>query len=857
MSDKNFVQSNSLFSLICERALNAEPDDLSFFKKSFTLLSGKEIDEFEKKECIKSWRRFLFFYISSGKKEIAAVELVPIALRSHDSEQRLLQFVQILLEDFKVKYKKVIDETISYDAKTCGNLTSIVIEKINEIANSAAEWILAPKKSRDSDEKRKYSSYHCRLRDNINEMICSFSDYFGSPAIFNYLIKLSGGSASVASAEARNAKIADLNISEVLSLGVTIADDGFSYMEHDAKKMIAIKFDLDYPAIQHPHYKSIIFVFVDKLACEAKDLSFVKHVVKYYALLNDSVEREFVSAIDSACNDILVSINRPFLVGENINTAYGLALKTLCEKLGASHAVFINVFDKGDFGSVAAYGFSDVQANLITNDICPVRSRIVKALSDYIEGGGASILEDIEREHSFIFTEIRKHYPKKFSDALIVPLETDEVIDGIIIMFSERRFAFDLKHERILSRLSERLRMCFFNALAYYKQLFDFSGFEARVDEIVSAEKIKLLAAISTGIAHNFNNLMAVILGRVGLLQRIVSDEKALASLKVIESTLKNGENIINRLQAFIPKKSASAGRQFEDLNKLLYEVVEIAKMRVQAENYLKNVAIRVNCDLSKLPEVFINYDEIHETLLNIAFNAVEAMPDGGDIYFKSYVEDSQVCISIKDTGIGMSREVQRKVFVPFFTTKGQIGTGLSLSYSYGVILKHQGNIAVKSAVNKGTELIVRLPVSFDPKDSVSHIEEVRKVNYKSKILIIDDNQSIRNALGDIIKTLGHEAYLASSGEEAYEILKKGVKFDFVFTDYKMPSTTGAQVAKYIKANHPNVFVIMITAYSYNIDEMDVENGAIDAIIGKPFNIGTIENTINAALEKKLMLNGK
>jgi len=78
--------------------LNAEPDDLSFFKKSFTLLSGKEIDEFEKKECIKSWRRFLFFYISSGKKEIAAVELVPIALRSHDSEQRLLQFVQILLE---------------------------------------------------------------------------------------------------------------------------------------------------------------------------------------------------------------------------------------------------------------------------------------------------------------------------------------------------------------------------------------------------------------------------------------------------------------------------------------------------------------------------------------------------------------------------------------------------------------------------------------------------------------------------------------------------------------------------------------------------------------------------------------
>jgi len=852
LADSLSFQNHKLISLISEQAKIAEFDTVLHFAQTCKTLEFYSYTRAEIPPLISGWQSLIADYIKSDDITGEIEKLTPESLLKPENNIQFSQYLSVVFADFKERYNSIIRETIPYDAKMCGVLYAGVSEKIDRLQKRLA-GSASTQSACGGAAGEKFEKYHRAIRLNLESLENDLKEYFSTDDMTETFFKTDGDRKKIALSH-KNLS-ADFKISAADAVNIFdrfIKDEnviGFSLKD---THYVAVRLCYDYPMIDYTNRSSLLVARITSFVPSERDLKFVRQAVKLFYIANERVVSEIEKIIGSIKVELLKKIALPHDTFKNIDGYFNSLFEILCVNCGAKYAFFICAGEMDESDSVKAYGFSDAHCGLLINRLAPVHSKIIKSACALLDDRKVVLINDPREKLKFLTSEISNFPEYAFNEALVAPLRQDESLRGLMIFFNGGGESLYPQSEIIIEAVSGYIINLLCNCLTCFKLKQESSDFKARLEEAVTSEKMKLLAAMSTGLAHNFNNLMAVILGRVGLLQRSITDEKALASLKVIEDTLKNGEDIVTRLQAFIPRKSVTSGFLLADINKLVAEVAEIAKMRIQAESYLKNITIDSSVNLAKLPQIFLNSDEIHEALLNIAFNAIEAMPHGGDISFASYLEGPNVCVSIKDTGVGMSREVQQKVFTPFFTTKGQIGTGLSLSYTYGVILKHKGNVVIKSTAGKGAEMIIKLPVNIEIAGAESPLKKIEKVEYKSRIIVVDDNKSIRDALSEIIKTLGHVPFAVSSGEEAFGLLKKSDKYDFIFTDYKMPAASGIDVAQYVKKNYPHMFVIIVTAYSQSLDEMDVEPGIVDAIIGKPFNISTIESTINAALDRKI-----
>jgi CheY-like chemotaxis protein/anti-sigma regulatory factor (Ser/Thr protein kinase) len=245
------------------------------------------------------------------------------------------------------------------------------------------------------------------------------------------------------------------------------------------------------------------------------------------------------------------------------------------------------------------------------------------------------------------------------------------------------------------------------------------------------------------------------------------------------------------------------------------------------------------------------NPSELREVLTNIIFNAVDAMPEGGKLTLSTYHRaEGWVEVRIADTGIGMTKEVKRKVFDPFFTTKGVTNSGLGMSVSYGIIKRHGGEILIESELGRGTTFILRLPLSYGEEASQKEVLKPVKEGRSARILVIDDEDSVRDILFQMLKAKGHQVVVASNGEEGIERFKNE-KFDLVFTDLGMPKISGWEVGKAIKGMNPKVPIAMITGWGIELDREKMNESGIDLIASKPFNFEQVIQLVSEAMELK------
>jgi len=240
-------------------------------------------------------------------------------------------------------------------------------------------------------------------------------------------------------------------------------------------------------------------------------------------------------------------------------------------------------------------------------------------------------------------------------------------------------------------------------------------------EQLIQSEKLRALGDLASGVAHDFNNILAVILGRTQLLLRRVKDEDLLKWLKVIEQLANDGAKTVERMQKFTRMQRAGLETGFQelDINKMVHDVVEITRPKWKDEAELKSIKIEVETDLGRLSQPIGNASEIKEVMTNLVFNSVEALPEGGKIVIKSRMRGDDVQVSVSDSGIGMIEEVRRKVFEPFFTTKKDKRKGLGLSVAYGVIARHNGEITVDSQLGEGTTFTIRLPAKQEKLEQV------------------------------------------------------------------------------------------------------------------------------------------
>lgn len=227
---------------------------------------------------------------------------------------------------------------------------------------------------------------------------------------------------------------------------------------------------------------------------------------------------------------------------------------------------------------------------------------------------------------------------------------------------------------------------------------------------MAQSDKLRAVGELAAGVAHNLNNALTVIQGRAQLLQRRATDEATSKSLEVIVNAVADGSQTLRRILDFARRDQA---KEFApvDLAELIATSVEIAKPKWNRKSATRSGSINVRVENRGAVYVLGEKAELREVVLNLLFNAVDAMPDGGEIETGTRAELDSACFWVADTGSGMSPETVARIFEPFYTTKGEGGTGLGLSASHGIITRHQGRIMVVSEPGLGTRFEVRLPI--------------------------------------------------------------------------------------------------------------------------------------------------
>lgn len=386
------------------------------------------------------------------------------------------------------------------------------------------------------------------------------------------------------------------------------------------------------------------------------------------------------------------------------------------------------------------------------------------------------------------------------------------------------------------------------NTVVFLKDITEKKKMEA---QIFQAEKLRAIAEMASGVAHDFNNALSIILGNIQLLQLTVKDPEILENLKIIEKVAKDSSQTVRRLHDFTKGKRYQEVQSLVNINTIIKDVIIMTQPKWKDESQRKGISIDVVCDLKEIPLAHGNASELKEVISNLIFNAIEAMPKGGKIDIETFSNGSKIYIRISDTGIGMDDETKKRIFEPFYTTKPFTHSGLGLSMSYGIIKSCGGDIEVESQVGVGTTFTISLPASSHKellrKSNDNHFLE-KKGNKKAKILVIEDEELIRNILLQGLSKADHWVTLAKDGIEGINLFKE-MKFDIVLTDLGMPGLSGWEVCKAIKEISPQTPVGMITGWEGMIDQSEVKEKGPDFILSKPFDFNFILKKIDETLK--------
>jgi PAS domain S-box-containing protein len=376
-------------------------------------------------------------------------------------------------------------------------------------------------------------------------------------------------------------------------------------------------------------------------------------------------------------------------------------------------------------------------------------------------------------------------------------------------------------------------------------------------EELRQAQRLEALAQLTRGICHDFNNLLAVILGNLQLLAMVVQDGQLKEYIQEAEQATEMGARLSQRLMTFSRQRTLAPVAC--DLNDRVAQVLELLR-RTLGENI--NITISLGNDLW---QSMIDPSEIDNAIINLAINARDAMPNGGMICLKTQnFETSEtqatevlpagkyVALSVADNGSGMPPEVVRRAFEPFFTTKepGK-GTGLGLSSVYGTVKECGGHVTIESEVGHGTIVTLYLPKLDEPgvHNPIPQPQSAPVQNGNGElILVVEDNAAVRRVTCERIKALGYRTIEANDGIEATSVLDAGAAVDLVFSDIIMPRMTGLELARKIKARKPTVALLLTSGVDAPVAKSDDEL----AVVRKPYSQAQLAQALQSALRSRV-----
>jgi len=416
-----------------------------------------------------------------------------------------------------------------------------------------------------------------------------------------------------------------------------------------------------------------------------------------------------------------------------------------------------------------------------------------------------------------------------------VPLRSERDTIGVMTVSRHSEKPFSRNDLQFLDNLATQATIAISNARLYEERETAFGELQEAQNQLVQTEKLRALGQMASGIAHNFNNTLAIILGRAQLTVRRAGSDAIRTDLDSIVRATRDGAATARRLLEFTRQEPDQTSLSILDLNEIIQSVAEITRPRWEDQMQAEGRNVQLVTHTAEIPRVAGNAAEIREVLTNLIFNALDAMPAGGTITLSTGQKDGAATICVQDSGAGMPEEIQLRVFDPFFTTKGPQNSGLGLSTSYGIILRHGGAISVESEPGAGTTFTIALPAAEDSTGGEDE-REAHAPAPSSRILIVDDEVELGEVIQQALQHEGHEAIAFSQGSEALTAFHNQ-PFDLVITDLGMPELSGWDIAGGIRKTDAEVPIVMITGWGDRLDDDQLQKYSIRPVIGKPFEI--------------------
>ncbi|OGW32765.1 MAG: hypothetical protein A2X59_02070 [Nitrospirae bacterium GWC2_42_7] len=403
--------------------------------------------------------------------------------------------------------------------------------------------------------------------------------------------------------------------------------------------------------------------------------------------------------------------------------------------------------------------------------------------------------------------------------------------------------------------LTSTLRKNIDGSIAGYQGIFrDITEKKRMEEELLKVEKLESLGILASGIAHDFNNILTTIMGNISLaLMYLKPEEQNFQLLIDAEKASLRARDLTQQLLTF--SRGGAPIRKTTSIKELIRESAGFA---LRGSN--------VRCEIT-IPEdiwpVKIDEGQISQVIHNLVINADQAMPEGGVIDIAvvntSIVDNMQlpegkyVKTTIKDNGVGIPEGYLNKIFDPYFTTKHK-GSGLGLAISFSIIKKHEGYIVVESGLKSGTSFHIYLPASEE--QTLTSTKEVQDtVKGKGRILVMDDDESIREVLGFMLQKIGYDAGFAKNGNEAVELYRKaaesGKQYDAVIIDLTIPGGMGGKetIQKLRQIDH-DVLAIVSSGYSNDPVMAEFEKYGFKDVIAKPYKISQLSKVLHKVLTK-------
>jgi signal transduction histidine kinase len=364
--------------------------------------------------------------------------------------------------------------------------------------------------------------------------------------------------------------------------------------------------------------------------------------------------------------------------------------------------------------------------------------------------------------------------------------------------------------------------------------------------QVIQQERMRALGTMACGIAHDLNNGLTVILGYGDMLlanrEKFPSDSLERHHLKEIVLAGSDNAKLVERLRGFYRPSASREHEEVVDLNTLIEQAVELTAPKWQSEADAAGGTIHIDKDFQAIPSILGAPAELREVLTNLIFNAVDAMPRGGRLGFRTRSGGDHVRFEISDTGTGMTEEIAAKCLEPFFTTKGEHGSGLGLAMSYGIIRRHGGTIDITSKINEGTTFTIHLPV-FDEQDVPVYLRRETEAMDSLHVLVVDDHPMVRDIVSAYLTEDHHVVATAGGAREALEKFQRD-RFDLVITDHAMPETNGHELAASIKRLQPHEPVILLTGFADFVNQTSDQSSDVDLVLSKPARLDDLRKAI-------------